>query len=383
MELGMGTIPFFGLNCLLVCMVNFMYLGIAQILYSISPSDFIALYRQTYAVGYSGVLFGLLVVDTQNTPDIDRVFCCCPIPAWLYPWVLFLMIQIALPDVSWLGHLSGILVGYMYSKGLFNWLTMTIDGIKGIEALPRMQRLVTYPRFAACPDHAFISNAQLPWTSGWVGACCSGNCFARCCNWVNNVGSNLNRGRHELGQRLGNLPGRGGRQGNGYSRVDDQSGHRLGDMDDEGGDEDFQPGLYAAPVGTQVEVASQPGEKRPPPGLNRLLNNVPRATSSEKKMREDRLKEESRKAQSKAVNSRLVNHQAPGSNAAVESGQAMDTVNTGAAEVVIDLNDVPALEPPPEDVAFGAAQQQQEMDVQIQVQEELETHSSDDDIYDD
>jgi len=366
-ELGMGTIPFFGLNCLLVCMVNFMYLGIAQILYTISPSDFIALYRQTYAVGYSGVLFGLLVVDTQNTPDIDRVFCCCPIPAWLYPWVLFLMIQLMLPEVSWLGHLSGILVGYMYAKGLFNWLTMSIDSIKNLEANPSMQRLVTYPRFAACPDHAFISNAQLPQTAGWVGALCSGNCFARCCNWVNNVGSNINRGRSELGVRLGS------RQGNGYARVDDQSGgHRLGDLADDP-DDPFQPGNYSAPVNDSQTKAA--GRRPTPQGLNRLLDNVPRATSTEKKMRQNKSNEQTRKAQAKAVNARLgATQQAAGSGGAGAQSQEMgqlDTVSTGSSEVVIDLP-VPVLEPPPDDLAFNNVR------VEEVPQQEI---SSDDDIY--
>jgi rhomboid domain-containing protein 1 len=113
-ELGMGTIPFLGINSALCFLTNLVYIFVSWALYAMSPDDFSDMYFRSCAVGYSGVLFGLLVVDCQNTPDVDRVFCCCPIPAWIYPWVLFLLIQLSLPDVSWLGHLGLFVSVYLY-----------------------------------------------------------------------------------------------------------------------------------------------------------------------------------------------------------------------------------------------------------------------------
>lgn len=69
-------------------------------------------------VGLSGVIFTLLVINMrdQESPTMS-VFGFFRVPTKLYPWVLLVIMQIIMPNVSFLGHLSGIMVGFLYSYG--------------------------------------------------------------------------------------------------------------------------------------------------------------------------------------------------------------------------------------------------------------------------
>lgn len=66
-------------------------------------------------VGISGVIFALLVIYLLWTDPHERLslFGLVAIPARLYPWALLIVFQLLLPSVSFLGHLSGLLVGYL------------------------------------------------------------------------------------------------------------------------------------------------------------------------------------------------------------------------------------------------------------------------------
>lgn len=35
------------------------------------------------------------------------------VPSWVYPWVLLVLLSLLLPSISFMGHLGGILVGYL------------------------------------------------------------------------------------------------------------------------------------------------------------------------------------------------------------------------------------------------------------------------------
>jgi hypothetical protein len=44
--------------------------------------------------------------------------------AWLYPWVLLVILQFLFSNISFVGHLSGILIGYLWVHGCFNFLSL-------------------------------------------------------------------------------------------------------------------------------------------------------------------------------------------------------------------------------------------------------------------
>lgn len=62
-------------------------------------------------IGFSGVLFGLIPVETvvQGVRSYN-VMGLVSIPAPLYPWALIVACQLLVRHVSFLGHLCGLLV---------------------------------------------------------------------------------------------------------------------------------------------------------------------------------------------------------------------------------------------------------------------------------
>ena len=69
-----------------------------------------------HSVGFSGVLFHLSVLEC-NLPEHQQtprsVFGVIRVSAKLYPWVLLVALQLFLPNLSFTGHLAGILAGYL------------------------------------------------------------------------------------------------------------------------------------------------------------------------------------------------------------------------------------------------------------------------------
>eukprot|EP00898_Chlorokybus_atmophyticus_P001093 jgi/Chlat1/1985/Chrsp158S08703 len=62
------------------------------------------------AVGFSGVLFGLIVLELRLSPDSHRsLFGFFSIPSAYYPWALLILFQLLMSRVSLLGHLCGLL----------------------------------------------------------------------------------------------------------------------------------------------------------------------------------------------------------------------------------------------------------------------------------
>lgn len=79
-------------------------------------------YLVSCAVGLSGAVFGLIVIDTAFSNVQSRsIFGLFMVPAQWYPWALLLFWQLLMPGVSFLGHLGGVLAGQAYVWGWFKW----------------------------------------------------------------------------------------------------------------------------------------------------------------------------------------------------------------------------------------------------------------------
>ncbi|CAF1326454.1 unnamed protein product [Adineta steineri] len=77
-------------------------------------------YLFTCAVGFSGVIFALKVITTHYTPNYgSNSFLAgfIPISTKYAVWVELIVIQLITPNVSFLGHLAGILIGLLYIYG--------------------------------------------------------------------------------------------------------------------------------------------------------------------------------------------------------------------------------------------------------------------------
>lgn len=71
-------------------------------------------YYKEYAVGFSGVLFAMKVVLNSQI-DYSNIHGLI-IPSRLAAWAELILIQMFVPDVSFIGHLGGILAGILYLK---------------------------------------------------------------------------------------------------------------------------------------------------------------------------------------------------------------------------------------------------------------------------
>ena len=172
LEYQMGSLPFLGLNILLSICSNLFYVGISLAL-SYFNADFSILY--TCAIGYSGILFGILAIDCTINKDYDRICCCFPIPPSIYPWLLLLALQTMMEGVSLLGHFSGLVMGYLFAYGLFNFLCLPSNWINKLEQSNLLSFLTRSNRFKTMPSTPF-NTVEFSFTKNWPGIlCCASN----------------------------------------------------------------------------------------------------------------------------------------------------------------------------------------------------------------
>ncbi|KAL3138650.1 hypothetical protein ABBQ32_006410 [Trebouxia sp. C0010 RCD-2024] len=102
------------------------------------------------AIGFSGVVFGLIVVDNSLTGATQRsIFGLFYVPAPLYPWTLLVIWQLIMPGVSFLGHLCGVLIGQLYVWGLLRWLTPSSSLLQSMESSSWLHWLYSKPMYIA------------------------------------------------------------------------------------------------------------------------------------------------------------------------------------------------------------------------------------------
>ncbi|KAK9058738.1 hypothetical protein SSX86_023580 [Deinandra increscens subsp. villosa] len=135
------------------------------------------------AIGFSGVLFSMIVIETSLSGVQSRsVFGLFNVPAKLYPWILLVLFQLIMTNISLLGHLCGILSGFAYTYGLFNFIIPGSSFFSGIESASWLSTCVRRPKYIMCtggdpsgyiPTRNTTSSGTLPgnmWTnlSSWM-----------------------------------------------------------------------------------------------------------------------------------------------------------------------------------------------------------------------
>lgn len=103
------------------------------------------------AIGFSGVLFSMIVIETSLSGVQSRsVFGLFNVPAKWYAFFLLVVFQLLMQNVSLLGHLSGIVSGFAYTFGLFNFLIPGTSFYSSIEASSWLSSCVRRPKFIVC-----------------------------------------------------------------------------------------------------------------------------------------------------------------------------------------------------------------------------------------
>ena len=115
------------------------------------------------AVGFSGVLFALAVDESALTPAPMRsVFGLFSVPTRLYPWVLMLVLQLLLPNISFLGHLAGILAGSLHAAGGLAWALPSLPALRRLEAAHACAPCARARAASALPSPALSHATAMP-----------------------------------------------------------------------------------------------------------------------------------------------------------------------------------------------------------------------------
>jgi membrane associated rhomboid family serine protease len=133
LERALGTLCFLGVNLAFVVLSNIMYLLGAWLAFKATDDSSWLVYC---SVGFSGVLFGLVVLETKlgDATQPRSLFGVCNVPAAAYPWALLILLQILMPGISFIGHLTGLLCGILYVFGFLPWCSLKLAWIQAIEA---------------------------------------------------------------------------------------------------------------------------------------------------------------------------------------------------------------------------------------------------------
>ncbi|KAH7292484.1 hypothetical protein KP509_29G070900 [Ceratopteris richardii] len=119
------------------------------------------------SIGFSGMIFAMIVMETSLSGVQHRsIFGFFNVPAKWYAWILLILFQLLMPNVSLLGHLCGILSGFAYTYGVFNPLLFGSSTYSALESSWLLASCVRRPGFIV---GAGVPVAPLPTVSSASG----------------------------------------------------------------------------------------------------------------------------------------------------------------------------------------------------------------------
>ncbi|XP_051113677.1 rhomboid-like protein 15 [Andrographis paniculata] len=163
------------------------------------------------SIGFSGILFSMIVIETSLSGVQSRSFFgLFNVPAKWYVWILLVVFQLAMTNVSLLGHLCGILSGYAYTFGLFNKLLPGTSFYSSMESSSWLSTIVRRPKFIMCTGTTPTANiptytSQSTTSSGLF----SGNMWRNLSSLMPQRGSSSPAQMQTAQDNDGRFPGRG------------------------------------------------------------------------------------------------------------------------------------------------------------------------------
>ncbi|CAM6104445.1 unnamed protein product [Calypogeia fissa] len=129
-NVGLGIRYYLHNTLVLLIISSLLVLGLYHILIHQFKLDY---YKQVTAVGYSCVVFGWMTILAVKRPSTKlNLFGLLSLPISYAPFESLVFTSIIVPQASFLGHLSGILVGYLVAwnvfQGMNDYWAVTIFG---------------------------------------------------------------------------------------------------------------------------------------------------------------------------------------------------------------------------------------------------------------
>lgn len=127
LERTLGAVNFIVLVVFLIFSTSISYVLLSYLMYFLNR-DVSELYQ--CAIGFSAVLFAMKTIMTRTSPDEQQLLLNIRVPAKYAPWIELIIIHLMVPNASFKGHLSGILVGLCYTEtGLHRLLNAISEAI--------------------------------------------------------------------------------------------------------------------------------------------------------------------------------------------------------------------------------------------------------------
>jgi rhomboid domain-containing protein 1 len=149
LEAIFGSLHFFFLVLAYTMLVGIVFLALSLLQLVVwSPAGFLG-----SAAGFSGVLFAMAVDESSlSTQPTRSVFGLFSVPTKLYPWALMLAISLAVPGVSFTGHLAGIIVGCAHTAGWLSWMLPGLPTLRYLEDREWMRPIVRLQLYRLVPQ---------------------------------------------------------------------------------------------------------------------------------------------------------------------------------------------------------------------------------------
>ena len=149
LERRLGTLHFIMTVLWSVLLTGLLALLLALVAQWIVGTD--SLMNQ-HSLGFSGVMFHLLVLESNLTPGASRsVFGFVSVPSYAYPVVMLGVMQVIMPNVSFSGHLCGILAGMLQLYGLLDWILVKDSYLQEMEQWRCLRFLTSKENFVDTP----------------------------------------------------------------------------------------------------------------------------------------------------------------------------------------------------------------------------------------
>ncbi|KAG2483916.1 hypothetical protein HYH03_017237 [Edaphochlamys debaryana] len=178
LERLVGSVQFLHMLLLFTALEGVIYVAAA---YALTLGHVYPGANMSCAVGFSGVIFGLIVVDNAQSNAATRsIFGLFTVPAQLYPWALLVFWQLLMPSVSFLGHLAGVLVGQLWVWNMLRPLalprttTVWLEQSRALSTAVRLPSFMMMPGGAGMPYTTHAGGSDAGGTGGSSGAGASG-----------------------------------------------------------------------------------------------------------------------------------------------------------------------------------------------------------------
>ena len=151
LEATVGTTRFMLLSLVLAFVAGLLYVAVC---YGCSVVFQDSTWLLSSAVGFSGVLFAYATIESfsPSAAPTRSFYGLFNVNSKLYPWLLMAVLQIVMPNVSFLGHVTGILVGVMHAQGLLYCVLPPARWVSRAEDVGGcLSFLRTLPNFVPCP----------------------------------------------------------------------------------------------------------------------------------------------------------------------------------------------------------------------------------------